>query len=37
LLLNDSVKNNIFFGPEFNEEGYNAVIHDCALNKDIEI
>lgn len=36
-LLNDTVKNNILFGSEFNEERYNAVIHACALAKDIEI
>ncbi|KAF5098737.1 hypothetical protein D0Z00_001896 [Geotrichum galactomycetum] len=36
-LLNDTVKNNILFGSEFNEERYNAVIYACALNKDIEI
>lgn len=36
-LLNDTLRNNILFGNEFNEARYNAVIEACALKRDLEI
>ncbi|CCE63505.1 hypothetical protein TPHA_0F00180 [Tetrapisispora phaffii CBS 4417] len=36
-LLNDTVKNNILFNAEYNEERYLAVISACALKRDFEI
>ncbi|ANB15699.1 bile acid-transporting ATPase YBT1 [Sugiyamaella lignohabitans] len=36
-LLNDTLKNNIIFASEFNEERYKAVIKACALTRDLEI
>lgn len=36
-LLNDTIKNNILFASDYNEERYNAVIEACALSRDLEI
>lgn len=36
-LLNDTLKNNILFAAEFNEERYNKVIKACQLERDLEI
>jgi ABC-type multidrug transport system fused ATPase/permease subunit len=36
-LLNDTLRNNILFGNEFNEARYNAVVEACALKRDLEI
>lgn len=33
----DTVRNNIIFGEEFNEARYKDVIHQCALEKDLEL
>ena len=35
-IQNDSFKNNILFGKEFNEEIYKDVIDACALEQDLE-
>ncbi|AMD21014.1 HEL267Cp [Eremothecium sinecaudum] len=36
-LLNDSVRNNILFNTEYNEERYQAVIEACGLKRDFQI
>jgi ABC-type multidrug transport system fused ATPase/permease subunit len=36
-IQNTSVKQNITFGREFDQSRYNAVVHACALQQDIEI
>lgn len=36
-LLNDTLKNNILFGTEYDEARYQAVIETCALTRDLEI
>lgn len=36
-LLNDTIRNNITFGSEFNETRYQAVVDACALKRDLEI
>lgn len=36
-LLNDTLRNNILFGSEYDEKRYRAVLHACALEKDLEI
>lgn len=36
-LLNDTLRNNIIFGADFNEARYQAVIEACALQRDLEI
>ena len=35
--FNDSVRNNILFGSEYNEHRYRRVVHVCALERDFEI
>ena len=36
-LLNATIRDNILFGEEYNEERYHAVIEACALVRDLEI
>lgn len=36
-ILNATVRNNILFGSEYNEEFYNSVIEACALTADLEM
>lgn len=36
-LLNDTLRNNILFGSEYDPERYKAVINACALSRDLEI
>lgn len=36
-LLNDTLRNNILFGSEFDLNRYNAVIDACSLARDLEI
>lgn len=36
-LLNDTLKNNILFASDFDEDRYNAVLEACALKRDLEI
>ena len=36
-LQNQSIKDNILFGSEFEEERYNAVVEACALLPDFKI
>lgn len=36
-LLNDTIRNNILFEAEYNEERYLNVIESCALKRDLEI
>ena len=36
-ILNATVRNNILFGEEYNEEFYNKVVEACALTADLEI
>ncbi|KAF9586708.1 hypothetical protein BGW38_008631 [Lunasporangiospora selenospora] len=36
-LQNTSVRNNILFGREFDQERYDAVVEGCALSTDFEI
>ncbi|KAI0782159.1 P-loop containing nucleoside triphosphate hydrolase protein [Abortiporus biennis] len=36
-VLNDTIKNNILFGSPYEEERYNAVIEQCALQRDLEL
>ncbi|KAJ2728220.1 Multidrug resistance-associated protein 1, partial [Coemansia sp. BCRC 34962] len=35
-IMNDTMRANILFGREFDEEYYRKVIHACALTRDIE-
>ncbi|KAJ2046057.1 ABC transporter C member 13 [Coemansia sp. S16] len=35
-IMNDTMRANILFGREFNEEYYWKVIHACALTRDLE-
>ncbi|KAF9483590.1 hypothetical protein BDN70DRAFT_990288 [Pholiota conissans] len=34
---NDTIRNNILFGSDYNEERYNKVIKQCALEHDLEL
>jgi ATP-binding cassette, subfamily C (CFTR/MRP), member 1 len=34
---NLTLQENILFGKEMDEERYNQVIHDCALDMDLQI
>jgi ABC-type multidrug transport system fused ATPase/permease subunit len=36
-ILNDTVRNNILFGSEYDSKRYNEVIHYCCLKPDLEI
>lgn len=36
-LFNDSVKNNILFGAEYDEKLYNRVVDVCALKRDFKL
>ncbi|CAN6616690.1 ATP-dependent bile acid permease [Trichomonascus vanleenenianus] len=36
-LLNDTLRNNILFASEYNEEWYNQVLEACSLKRDLEI
>lgn len=36
-LLNDSLKNNILFGKEYNQEKYEKILDICQLRPDIEM
>lgn len=36
-LLNNTVRNNILFGREFDQERYDSVVAACALKRDLEI
>ena len=35
--FNNSVRNNILFGREYNEDRYKRVIEVCALERDLQI
>jgi ATP-binding cassette, subfamily C (CFTR/MRP), member 4 len=35
--FNDSVRNNILFGSEFDETRFKEIVHVCALEKDFEL
>ncbi|KAJ7225905.1 P-loop containing nucleoside triphosphate hydrolase protein, partial [Mycena pura] len=34
---NETIKENIIFGTEYDEERYKKVIHQCALERDLEL
>ncbi|VVT55606.1 uncharacterized protein SAPINGB_P004665 [Magnusiomyces paraingens] len=36
-LLNDTLRNNVLFGSEYDHDRYNAVIDACSLRRDLEI
>jgi ABC-type multidrug transport system fused ATPase/permease subunit len=36
-IQNATVKDNILFGQEYDRDKYNQVIHDCALEQDIDM
>ena len=36
-LMNDTIKNNITFGFEYNEEKFRKTIEICELTRDLEI
>ncbi|RKP17331.1 hypothetical protein ROZALSC1DRAFT_30847, partial [Rozella allomycis CSF55] len=36
-IQNATLKNNVLFGQEYNEEKYKECLHYCALEKDLEI
>ena len=35
--FNDSVRNNILFGMEYDEQKYNKVVEVCALKRDLKL
>jgi ABC-type multidrug transport system fused ATPase/permease subunit len=36
-VLNDTIRSNILFGSEYDEERYKSVIFQCALERDLEL
>ncbi|KAF9449128.1 multidrug resistance-associated ABC transporter [Macrolepiota fuliginosa MF-IS2] len=34
---NDTIRGNILFGSQYDEERYKAVLHQCALERDLEL
>ncbi|QRV86003.1 ABC transporter transmembrane region [Ceratobasidium sp. AG-Ba] len=36
-IQNETIRNNILFGSEYDEERYNAVISQCALERDLSL
>ncbi|KAJ3557433.1 hypothetical protein NM688_g1472 [Phlebia brevispora] len=36
-VLNDTIRNNILFGSDYNEERYKKVIKQCALERDLAL
>lgn len=36
-LLNDTIKNNIIFASQFNQDRYNKVLDACGLTRDLQI
>ncbi|EDV27235.1 uncharacterized protein TRIADDRAFT_22762, partial [Trichoplax adhaerens] len=36
-IISDTLRNNILFGQEYDDEKYNQVINACALRKDLEL
>ncbi|KIY72764.1 P-loop containing nucleoside triphosphate hydrolase protein [Cylindrobasidium torrendii FP15055 ss-10] len=36
-VLNETIRDNILFGEPFDEERYRKVIHQCALEQDLEL
>ncbi|KAE9403973.1 P-loop containing nucleoside triphosphate hydrolase protein [Gymnopus androsaceus JB14] len=36
-IQNDTIKNNILFGSEFDKERYESVLHQCALLRDLTL
>ncbi|KAJ7634724.1 P-loop containing nucleoside triphosphate hydrolase protein [Roridomyces roridus] len=36
-VLNETIRDNILFGAEYEEERYKKVIHQCALERDLEL
>lgn len=35
--ISDTVRNNILFGSEFNQDRYDRVVRDCALQRDFQL
>ncbi|KAJ7093000.1 hypothetical protein B0H15DRAFT_972793 [Mycena belliarum] len=36
-VLNETIRDNILFGSEYDEERYKKVLHQCALERDLEL
>ncbi|KAJ7650107.1 multidrug resistance-associated ABC transporter [Roridomyces roridus] len=36
-VLNETIRDNILFGAEYDDERYKKVIHQCALERDLEL
>ncbi|CAE6385646.1 unnamed protein product [Rhizoctonia solani] len=36
-VLNETIRNNILFGSEYDEDRYNKVLSQCALDKDLKL
>jgi ABC-type multidrug transport system fused ATPase/permease subunit len=36
-VLNETIRSNILFGSEYDEERYKKVIYQCALERDLEL
>ncbi|KAJ7691733.1 P-loop containing nucleoside triphosphate hydrolase protein [Mycena rosella] len=36
-VLNETIRSNILFGAEYDEERYNKVLYQCALQRDLEL
>ncbi len=36
-VLNETIRDNILFGSEYDEERYKKVLYQCALERDLEL
>ncbi len=36
-IVNDSLQSNVLFGQELNEQRWEACVHACSLQQDLEV